>query len=151
MQLPDEPRRRKRSFGKISSFLVATLLILEFGSSASVGSAALVAQTTAIASLTLSPSTIAGGSGSTSTGTITLSAPAPAGGATVTLASSNIELAATMPSVTVPQGATTATFTVATNAGYRAYSNLSFNATISATLGTARNATLTVTAQPGPP
>ena len=56
-----------------------------------------------------------------------------------------------MPSVTVPQGATTATFSVATNARYRAYSNLSFTATISATLGTARNATLTVTAQPRPP
>src|SRR5688572_27712909 len=109
------------------------------------------AQGNAVASLILSPSTIAGGTGNTSTGTVTLSAPAPAGGAIVTLASSNIELAATLPSITVPQGATTATFTVATNAGYRAYSNLSFNATISATLGTARNATLTVTAQPGPP
>ena len=108
-------------------------------------------QATDIASLTLSPSTIAGGSGDSSTGTLTLTAPASAGGVTVTLASSNIELAATMPSVTVPQGATTATFAVATNPRYRAYSNLSFTATISATLGTTRSAVLTVTAPPRPP
>jgi hypothetical protein len=150
MRFHDEPRRRNHSIVKISSFLLATLLVVEFGTGAGVSSVAL-AQTPAIASLTLSPSTIAGGSGSSATGTVTLSAPAPAGGAVVTLASSNIELAATMPSVTVPQGATTATFSVGTNAGYRAYSNLSFTATISATLGTARNATLTVTAQPRPP
>ena len=151
MRFHDELRRRNRSIGKKISFFLATLLLVEFGPSASVGSAPLLAQTPAIASLTLSPSTIAGGSGSSATGTVTLTAPAPAGGTTVTLSSSNIELAATMPSVRVPQGATTATFTVATNAGYRAYSNLSFTATISATLGTARNATLTVTAQPRPP
>ncbi len=108
-------------------------------------------QVAGIASLTLSPSTIAGGSGGSSTGTITLTAPAAAGGVSVTLASSNIELAATMPGVTVPQGATTATFTVATNPRYRAYSNLSFTATISATLGTTGSAVLTVTAQPRPP
>jgi hypothetical protein len=118
---------------------------------ARIGLAVLSAQSTGIASLTLSPATIAGGSGSSSTGTITLTAPAPAGGAVIALASSNIELAATMPTVTVPQGATTAAFTVATNPGYRAYSNLSFNATISATLGVARNAVLFVTAQPRPP
>ena len=81
-------------------------------------------QATAIQSLTLSPATIAGGSGDSSTGTVTLTAPAPAGGVVVTLASSNIELAATLPSVTVPAGATSATFTVATNARYRAYSGL---------------------------
>jgi hypothetical protein len=109
-------------------------------------------QTATVVSVTLSPTTIAGGSGSTSTATVTLSAPAPAGGAIVTLASSNIELAATMPSVTVPQGATSATFTVATNEGYRRYSNLAFSAAISAThAGSTRSATLNVTAQPRPP
>jgi hypothetical protein len=109
-------------------------------------------QTSGILSVTLSPTTIAGGSGDFSTATVTLSTPAPAGGAVVALTSSNIELVATMPSVTVPAGATSATFTVATNPHYRPYSQLSFSATISATyLGSTRSATLTLTAQPRPP
>lgn len=103
-----------------------------------------------VASLALTPSTITGGSGNASTGTVTLSAPAPAGGALVTLGSSNIALAATMPNVRVPEGETTATFEVGTNPWYRRYSNLSFSVTISATLGTTRTAVLTVTAQPRP-
>ena len=106
-----------------------------------------------IVALTLNPSTIAGGSGATSTATITLNAPAPAGGVVVTLASSNLELAASVPSITVPEGATTATFVVGTNANYRRYSGLAFEATISATHGpTTRSAVLSLTAQarPGP-
>ena len=109
-------------------------------------------QTPGVLSLTLSPTTIAGGSGDSSTGTVTLNAPAAAGGVVVTLASSNIELAATLPSVTVPAGATSAAFTVATNANYRAYSGLAFSAVISASHpGSTRSATLQVTAQPEPP
>jgi hypothetical protein len=105
-----------------------------------------------IVSLTLNPATIAGGSGATSTGTITLNAPAPAGGVVVTLTSSNTELAASIPAVTVPAGATTATFAIGTNKKYRRHSLLAFTATISATHGaTTRSATLTVTAQPRPP
>ena len=50
-----------------------------------------------VAGLTLSPTTILGGSGGSATGTVTLNAPAPEGGVVVTLASSNVELAATMP------------------------------------------------------
>jgi hypothetical protein len=128
------------------------ILLAAFACAAGGGGAAVAAfQTPSVASLTLTPSTIAGGSGATADGTVVLTAPAPAGGAVVTLSSSNLELAATMPSVTVPQGATSAAFAVATNARYRAYSNLSFNVTISATLGATRSATLTVTAQPRPP
>jgi len=109
-------------------------------------------QTPSILSLTLSPATISGGSGDSSTGTVTLNAPAPGGGVVVTLASSNIELAATLPGITVPAGATSAPFTVATNARYRRYSGLAFNASISASLsGSTRSATLHVTAQPEPP
>ena len=105
-----------------------------------------------VLSLALSPSTIAGGSGDSSTGTVTLNAPAPSGGVAVMLASSNIELAATLPSIRVPAGATSATFTVATNANYRAYSGLAFSAVISASHpGSTRSATLQVTAQPEPP
>ena len=150
MRFHDEPRRRNQSVRTIGSILLGTLLIAGLGGS-SLGPAIVSAQSPSVASLTLSPSTIAGGSGSSATGTVTLSAPAPAGGVVVTLASSNIELAAMMPSVRVLQGATTANFTIATNARYRAYSNLAFTASISATFGTTRSATLTVTAQPRPP
>jgi hypothetical protein len=104
-----------------------------------------------IASLTLNPATIAGGSGATSTGTITLNAPAPSGGVAVMLTSSNLELAASVPSITVAAGASTATFTIGTNKNYRRYSGLAFNVTISATHGTTtRSATLALTAQPRP-
>ena len=104
-----------------------------------------------INSLTLNPLTIAGGSGATSTGTITLNAPAPAGGVVVTLASSNLELAASESTIVVPAGASTASFTIGTNRNYRRYSGLAFSVTISATHGaTTRSATLAVTAQPRP-
>jgi hypothetical protein len=102
-------------------------------------------------SLTCSPSIIAGGSGDVATCTVTLTAAAPAGGTVVTLTSSLIELAATLPSITVPAGQSTATFTVATNGQYRPYSGLGFTATISASAnGTTRSATVSVTAQPMP-
>src|SRR5437867_12985727 len=68
-----------------------------------------------ISSVALNPSTIAGGSGGTSTVTVTLSEPAPAGGTVLSISSSNTALAASVPSITVPAGATTATFTVAPN------------------------------------
>lgn len=137
---------------RAGSLLGAALLCAASLATALASTGAAEEQTSSIVSVTLSPSTIAGGSGNSSTGTVTLSAPAPAGGAIVTLSSSNIELAATMPSVTVAQGATSATFTVATNEGYRRYSNLAFSATISAThAGATRSAALTVTAQPRPP
>jgi len=112
-------------------------------------SASATAQT--VTSLTLTPSTIAGGSGGTSTATVTLSGAAPAGGTVVTLGTSNPALAASVQRVTVPAGATSASFAVATNAMYRRYSGLVFTATISAqTGGTTVSATLTVTAQPLP-
>src|SRR5712692_6688575 len=76
------------------------------------------AQSQTVTSLTLGPSSIAGGSGDSSTGTVTLSTAAPASGTVVALSSSNTDLAASAPSVTVPAGATSATFTVATNALY---------------------------------
>jgi hypothetical protein len=77
-----------------------------------------------------------------------LSGLAPVGGTLVALSSSNSALAAVEPSVTVPAGQTSATFTVWTNAGYRRYSGLSFAPVISASAnGSAQSATLTVTAQ----
>lgn len=50
----------------------------------------------AVTSLTLSPSTIAGGTGSASTATVTLSEAAPAGGTVVTIGTSNPGLAASV-------------------------------------------------------
>jgi hypothetical protein len=102
-------------------------------------------------SLACSPTTISGGSGDSSTCTVTLSLAAPAGGTVTTLTSSLIELAASVPRITVPAGQTTARFTVGTNPNYRSYSRLAFNPVISATAnGSTRSATLTVTAQPPP-
>jgi hypothetical protein len=69
----------------------------------------------------------------------------------VTLTSSLIELAASLPTITVPAGQTAASFTVATNPGYRLYSQLAFSVTMSASAnGTTRSATLDVAAQAPP-
>jgi hypothetical protein len=106
-----------------------------------------------VQSLQLVPSTITGGTGGTSTGIVTLNAPAPAGGAVIQLDSSNPELAASVPRVTVPAGQTKANFIVASNAQYRRYSGLAFTAAISATnpqAGRSASATLNVTAQARP-
>jgi hypothetical protein len=92
-----------------------------------------------LASLTLNPSSVAGGVQS-STGTVTLTGPAPAGGMQVSLTSNNG--AASVPaSVVVPAGATSATFTVSTSVVL-----VSTTATISATCnGTTQSKTLVVT------
>ena len=92
----------------------------------------------AIASLSLSPATVAGGA--SATGTVTLSAAAPEGGAQVALSSSNP--AASVPaSVTVAAGATSATFNVTTSPV-----PASTAATISASYaGATQTASLTVT------
>ena len=92
-----------------------------------------------LSSVTLNPTSVAGGA--SSTGTVTLSAAAPAGGLVVSLASSSAK--ATVPaSVTVAAGQTTATFTATTTA-------VAANAiaTITATLsGVSQTASLTITA-----
>jgi uncharacterized repeat protein (TIGR03803 family) len=62
-----------------------------------------------VSSLAFNPTTIA--NGGTSTGTVTLSAPAPSGGSVVGLTSDNASVFPHVPpSITVPAGATTATF-----------------------------------------
>jgi hypothetical protein len=97
-----------------------------------------------LSSLTLNPTSVVGGVES-STGAVTLSGPAPAGGAQVMLSSSNG--AARVPSsVTVPAGATSATFTVSTSAVAA-----STAVTISASYGGANgSASLTLTPAPSP-
>ena len=93
----------------------------------------------ALSSVSLSPTSILGGS--SSTGTLTLNGPATVGGAIVTLSSSNTGTARVPASVTVAASATTATFTVATSP---VAANTSV--TISGTYGITRTTTLTVTA-----
>jgi hypothetical protein len=92
-----------------------------------------------VASITLNPLSVLGGS--TATGTVTLTAPAPAGGAVVTLSSSNAGAAQVPASVTVAANATSATFIVTTNP---VVSDTAVS--ISATYNTVQSANLTVTA-----
>ncbi|HEV2914291.1 MAG TPA: FG-GAP-like repeat-containing protein [Pyrinomonadaceae bacterium] len=77
----------------------------------STATAALSVQPIVLTSVVLSPGTVVGGS--SSTGTVTLNAPAPATGALVTL-SDNLAASTVPPSVTIPAGATRATFTIPT-------------------------------------
>lgn len=87
-------------------------------------------------SLGLSPYSVAGGN--TSTGTVVLSAPAPAGGETVVLAcaSPNVTIPA---SISIPEGQTSATFTISTIAV-----DAQTSAVITATFGITLSATLTI-------
>ena len=66
----------------------------------------------ALASLSLNPSSVRGGS--SSAGTVTLTGPAPNGGVVVALASSSPNVAGMPANVTVPAGATSATFALTT-------------------------------------
>jgi hypothetical protein len=103
------------------------------------------AQAVSLTSLTLSPTSVVGGTQS-STGTVTLSGPAPAGGTVVTLSSSNTAVARVPASVTVAAGATSASVTVSTSAV-----SASTAVTITAAYGgVSRAATLTVTSAPPP-
>ncbi len=94
--------------------------------------------TPSLSSLTLNPSTVVGGQ--SSTGTVTLTAPAQSGGFTVQLSSSNPSVASVPSSVTVPQGQTSANFTVTTQP---VSSQTQVTITASAN-GVTRQATLTV-------
>lgn len=91
-----------------------------------------------LTSVTLASSSVTGG-GST-TGTVTLGSPAPAGGAFVSLTSDN-RAVASVPgdSITIPEGATAASFTVNTTAV-----TASTAVGITGTWSTSRTATLTV-------
>jgi len=67
---------------------------------------------TSLSNLTLLPSSV--GAGSTATGEVTLSNPAPAGGISVSLTSTNTSVATAPATLTVPGGATSATFPITT-------------------------------------
>jgi hypothetical protein len=95
----------------------------------------------ALASITLSPSTVQTGTTSTSA-TLAFTANTPAGGATVSLASSNTSIATVPATVTVPAFSSTGAFPVTINPSAVG------TATISATYnGVTRSAVLTVTSQ----
>jgi hypothetical protein len=92
----------------------------------------------ALASLTLNPTTVAGGA--TSIGTVTLSAPAPSGGIIVNLSSSHPARASVPATVTILSGTSSASFNVTTTKGSR-----KITATITASQGSIiKTATLTV-------
>jgi subtilisin family serine protease len=84
-------------------------------------------------SLAINPTEVQ--AGQTATGTVTLDRPAPAGGAVVQLSSSNSTRASVPSSVTVPAGATSATFTIQTRPPLTVPINLSETVTITATYG----------------
>jgi hypothetical protein len=98
--------------------------------------------TPVLSSLSLNPSTVVGGN--PSTGTVYLTAPAQSGGFTVQLSSSNPSVASVPSSVTVPQGQTSANFTVTTTP-VTSQTNVTITASAQ---GVTRQATLTVTPQP---
>ena len=99
-------------------------------------------------SMTITPTSVRGGT--SATGTVFLSSPAPAGGISVTLATSNLSVATVPGIVTVPGGQTSANFTVTTFAVGN-----STAVTITAFFDTTISANLTVTAgappSPTPP
>ena len=98
-----------------------------------------------LSSLSLSPTSVT--NGSVALATVTLTAAAPSTGVVVSLSNNLSSVAALPGSVTIPAGATSTTFTVATNSV-----SVSTSATISATYnGTMRSATLTVMPSPPPP
>ena len=97
----------------------------------------------ALASLSLNPASVVGGS--PSTGTATLTSAAPPGGRVVSLSSANPAVATVPASVTVPANATSATFPVTTSV---VASTTTVILTGSAG-GLNRNATLTVTPSGG--
>ena len=134
------------SFTAATSAVVSSTAVTISGSYGGVSRSASLTVTpvaVSLSSLTLSPTSVIGGTQS-STGTVTLSGPAPSGGAVVSLSSSNPGAAAAPASVTVPAGAGSASFTVTTGAVAA-----STTVTISASFGGAsRTASLTVTPPP---
>jgi trimeric autotransporter adhesin len=92
-----------------------------------------------VSNLSLSPSTITGGSANV-TGTVTLAAAAPSGGAVVSLTSSVPSVASVPASITIAAGATSAPFTVTT----AVVTNTAAVSITATAYGSSRSAALTV-------
>lgn len=99
-----------------------------------------------LATLTISPTRVTGGS--SATGTVTLDGPAPVGGAVVTAESQWTASAWCPASVTVPAGATSASFPISTSANVNQDDVVNFSASYG---GVAKLAALTVAKPPSPP
>jgi hypothetical protein len=84
----------------------------------------------ALSGLTLSPTSVTGGT--TSTGSVSTYSPAPTAGIQVSLASSNAGVATVPPTVTIPVGSADATFTITTSA-VSATTGVTISATYSGT------------------
>ena len=95
----------------------------------------------AMSSLTLSQTTVVGGT--SVTGTANLTSAAPTGGTNVALSSNNTDAATVPASVTVPAGATRASFTVTT----KPVTNSQSSTIIGTAGGVSRGSTLTVVTQ----
>jgi hypothetical protein len=95
-----------------------------------------------LSSISVTPASVTGGS--SAQGTVTLTSAAPTGGLVVALSTSNTAVATAPSSVTVAQGATSASFAIATRA---VSSSTSVTITTSAG-GVTRTAGLTVSSQP---
>jgi hypothetical protein len=94
-----------------------------------------------LSSLTVSPTDLVGPG--SATGTVTLSSAAPSGGFTVDLTSDNTAAATVPPSVTVPAGSTSTTFTVSTKEVTNAQSAVIIG-TVGGNFNTERHAIITV-------
>jgi hypothetical protein len=121
------------------SVSAATTVTITASFSGVVKTASLTVAPPALASLTVSPTSVTGGAAAK--GTMTLTGPAPSQGAVVTLSSSKPGLAAVPTSVTVTAGATSATFSIRTTTV-----NANTSAVLSASYGgVTRQVTLSVT------
>jgi hypothetical protein len=94
-----------------------------------------------LSSLTVTPTDLVGPG--SATGTVTLSSAAPSGGFTVDLTSDNTAAATVPPSVTVPAGSTSTTFTVSTKEVTNAQSAVIIG-TVGGNFNTERHAIITV-------
>lgn len=104
-------------------------------------STAQAAVSISLSSLNVSPTDVVGGD--LATGTVTLSSAAPSGGFTFDLTSDNTVAATVPPSVTVPAGSTSATFTVSTKEVIYAQS-AAIIGTVGGDFSTERHSTITV-------
>jgi len=118
----------------------AAIVTISAGTGSSLRTAKITVNPAAIASLSLTPTSVQGGSATVVTGTATLSSPAPTGGIVVTITSSS-SLAATAAHMTIPAGQTSGTFTV-THKKVTANTTVTFTAKVA---GVAKTATLTLT------
>jgi hypothetical protein len=120
----------------VASSTISTISA-SFGGTTRAASLTVAHGTPTVASVTLNPASVVGGS--SSQGTVRLSGPALSGGATVSLTSSHTAAAHVPASVVVPAAATSATFTITTSSVASSTSSVisaSYNSTTqTATLG----------------